>query len=293
MKNGIKNLYLLITAMIWGFAFVAQSFAMDSIGPFAFLFSRTILGCLFLIVLGIFTKQFKGVNYKELLKDGAMCGIVLYIASILQQIGLIYTPASRGGFITVMYIVIVPIISMFIGKKVSLKNWFCVLLSLFGLYLLCMKGEFGLELGDLCILLSAFMFSVHIMVIDKVSVKYSALVLSCAQYFVMCLIGVLPALFIDGMPLGPMKEASISILYAGIMSTGIAYTLQTAGQKDNNPTIASLIMSLESVFAAIGGFLILHESMSPREIIGSCLIFAAIIIIQIEPKKRPEVSDLK
>lgn len=286
MKNGIKNLYLLIAAMIWGFAFVAQSKAMDSIGPYAFLFSRTILGFLFLMILGLVTKQFKGIKFKELLVDGGKCGIVLYIASILQQIGLIYTPASRGGFITVMYIVIVPIISIFIGKKVSIKNWFCVLMSLFGLYLLCMKGEFAIELGDLCILLSAFMFSVHIMLIDKVSIKYNALVLSCSQYFVMCLIGILPALFIDGMPLGPMKEASISIAYAGIMSTGVAYTLQTAGQKDNNPTVASLIMSLESVFAAVGGFLLLHESMSPREIIGSCLIFAAIIIIQIEPKKK-------
>lgn len=286
MKNGIKNLYLLITAMIWGFAFVAQSKAMDSIGPFAFLFLRTILGFLFLLILGIISKQFKNINLKVLFKDGFICGVVLFSASILQQIGLIYTPASRGGFITVMYIVLVPIISVFVGKKVSVKNWLCVGLSLIGLYMLCMKGEFKLELGDACIILSALLFSVHIMVIDKYSIKYSALVLSCAQYFAMCLVGILPALFVDGMPLVQVKEAGISILYAGILSTGVGYTLQTAGQKDNNPTIASLIMSLESVFAAIGGFLILHESMSQREIIGSILIFSAIILVQIEPKKK-------
>ena len=286
MKNGIKNLYLFITAMIWGFAFVAQSVAMDAIGPYTFLFARSVLGCLFLVAVGIFMKAFKDVNYKELLKDGAICGVALYVASILQQIGMVYTPASRAGFITVMYIVIVPILSVFVGKKTTLKNWVCVLLAVIGLYLLCVKGEFKIEIGDAFIIASAFMFSVHIMIIDRVSVKYNALTLSCVQYLTMSVVGLLPALFVDGMPVSSMKEAIVPIVYAGIMSTGIAYTLQTAGQKDNNPTVASLILSLESVFAALGGFIILHESLSTREIIGSLLIFAAIIIIQINPKKK-------
>ena len=274
--------------MIWGFAFVAQSVAMDAIGPYTFLFSRSVLGFLFLLVLGLFTKAFKEIDYKALLKDGFICGCALYIASILQQIGMIYTPASRAGFITVMYIVFVPILSIFVGKKTNIKSWFCVVLALIGLYLLCVKGEFKLEVGDICIIASAFMFAVHIMIIDKISVKYNVLVLSCGQYFAMSIIGLLPALFIDGMPLVSMKEAIIPITYAGILSTGVAYTLQTAGQKDNNPTIASLIMSLESVFAAIGGYLISHESLSSREIIGSILIFTAIIIIQINPRKKTD-----
>ena len=290
MKNSIKNLFLFLTALIWGLAFVAQSVAMDSLSPYVFNCLRFIIGGSTLFIFCLLTKRYKREDIKDLIKSGFLCGLVLFAASTLQQIGLIYTSVGKTGFITVFYIVFVPILSIFTNKKPDLKTWLCVLLALYGLYLLCMKGDFSIEASDLIILTSALLYALHIMVIDKVGVKHDSIALSSVQFISAALIG-LPALFIQTFTLQSVITCMIPLLYTGFMSTCVAYTFQVIGQKDNNPTNVSLILSLESVFAALGGFIILHEVFTLRELIGCILIFFAIIVIQLPAHRKVESAN--
>ena len=290
-----KNLFILfLTAFIWGTAFVAQSVGMDHIGPFAFNAVRSYVGGIALIPVILFfnsrktaqQRQTEQANRKTLILGGVCCGTALAVASLFQQVGIQYTTVGKAGFITALYIVIVPILGIFFHKKVGMKLWVSVVIAIVGLYLLCMTGSFALQLGDLLILICAFCFSGHILVIDYFSPKVDGVQMSCIQFFTAAVLSTVAMLFVEGMPsVQDVLLSWIPVLYCGVMSSGVAYTLQIIGQKGVNPTIASLVMSLESVIAVLAGWIILGESMSSREIMGCVLMFAAIILAQLPDKK--------
>lgn len=291
------NLMLLLTAIIWGSSFVAQRAGMDYIGPFTFNCLRSLIGGAVLIpVIYLLsrlnpddaeqkTSEEKRQANKILLLGGLCCGIILFIASSLQQIGVVYTTAGKAGFITALYIVLVPILGLFIGKKVRPIIWLCVALSVVGLYLLCMTDGLSLSKGDFLVLLCAFGFAIHILVIDYFSPKTDGVKMSCIQFFV-CGIISLPFMFgLEAVDWGRVLDCWLPICYAGILSCGVAYTLQIVAQKNTEPTVASLLLSLESVFAVIAGIIILHEHISAQEFIGCVIMFAAIIIAQMPSKE--------
>lgn len=305
-KQTIRNsILLVITAAVWGFAFVAQSMGGDAVGPFAFNFLRFHLGALVLIPVILIKDKITGNKHKPKNKDdwktlivgGVLCGISLCVASNLQQLGInMGTPAGKAGFLTACYILIVPILGLFLKRRCPWTVWVGVVIALAGLYLLCLKeGQaFSVELRDIIVLLCAFCFSIQIMIIDKYSPLVDGVRLSCIQFAVAGGISSIPTFIFDmKMDIHAMQdivvslkhpEAYIPLLYAGIMSCGVAYTLQIIGQNGLNPTIACLIMSLESVFSVIGGWLILHENLSLRELIGCALVFIAICLAQIDIK---------
>ena len=292
------NSMLILTALIWGTAFVAQSVGMDFVGPFTFLAARSIIGgivlipCIFLLnKIGSKDKKIeKKENKKDLIVGGVLCGIVLCAASSLQQVGIIYTSVGKAGFITALYIVIVPILGLFLKKKVQSNVWLSVVISMVGLYLLCVKENLGINKGDFLMFLSAFVFSIHILVIDHFSPIVDGVKMSCIQFFVCGIIAFIPAVIFENPELKNIRAAYTPILYSGIMSCGVAYTLQIVGQKYTDPVLASLILSLESVFAALSGWLILKEVFSGKELIGCILVFSAIIMAQL-PSKSSSINN--
>lgn len=298
--NQKKNLFLLLlTAMIWGTAFVAQSVGMDHIGPFTFNAARSLVaGVALLPVLAIFgrtkspeQRQQERSSRKTLLLGGISCGLALGVASSLQQLGLQFTTVGKAGFITALYIVIVPILGLFFHKKVGGKLWISVAIAIVGLYLLCMSGSLRLEKGDFLVLLCAVCFSVHIMVIDHFSPKVDGVQMSCIQFFAAGLFSAVCMLAVEGVP--DLHAVGISwkpILYAGVLSSGVGYTLQIIGQKGVNPTVASLVLSLESVISVLAGWIILGQSMSGREVLGCVLMFGAILLAQLPERKKSLVE---
>lgn len=293
-KVNIKNpLILLITALIWGFAFVAQSVGMDYVGPFTFNCVRNILGGLVLLpviaIIGAIEKKDSQTNKinvksdnKALLTGGILCGISLMAASTFQQIGIMYTSVGKAGFLTSLYIIIVPVLGLLFGKKCGSRVWIGVVFALIGFYFLCMTGgSLAVEKGDVYLVISAFLFAVQILVIDKYSPLVNCVKMSCIQFFVSGAVSGIFMLIFEGFNISGVIAAAVPILYAGIMSSGVAYTLQIIGQKNYNPAAASLIMSLESVFSALGGWLILHQTMSVREYAGCAVIFIAVILAQL------------
>lgn len=286
-----NSLLLLLTATIWGSAFVAQSVGMEHVGPFTFTFSRSIIGGMVLLpCILLLGKWKKGFATKVEWIGGICCGIALCVASNFQQVGIQYTTVGKAGFITALYVVLVPIFGIFLKKRVPLLIWGCVAVSVAGLYLLCMPaGAFVLAFGDLLVLLCAVLFSVHILVIDHFSPKGDGVVISCIQFFTCGILSGIPMLFFEHPSVGSMLDAKWSILYAGVLSSGVAYTLQVVAQKNVNPTVASLIMCLESVVAVLAGWIILGQGMSFREIWGCALMFAAIVVAQLPvPEKMKE-----
>ena len=286
-----NSLLLLLTATIWGSAFVAQSVGMEHVGPFTFTFSRSIIGGMVLLpCILLLGKWKKGFATKVEWIGGICCGIALCVASNFQQVGIQYTTVGKAGFITALYVVLVPIFGIFLKKRVPLLIWGCVAVSVAGLYLLCMPAEaFVLAFGDLLVLLCAVLFSVHILVIDHFSPKGDGVVISCIQFFTCGILSGIPMLFFEHPSVGSMLDAKWSILYAGVLSSGVAYTLQVVAQKNVNPTVASLIMCLESVVAVLAGWIILGQGMSFREIWGCALMFAAIVVAQLPvPEKMKE-----
>lgn len=307
------NLMLILTAFIWGSSFVAQKSGMDLIGPLAFNGIRTLIGGIVLIPAIMFLKNWKvkkalqaGETAAEVSEEdrkkenrlliigGICCGIALLVASNLQQIGIFYTTAGKAGFITALYVVLVPICGLFIGKKVRPVIWLCVLASAVGLYLLCMPAEGGfghINKGDLLIMLCALCFTGHILVIDYFSPKVDGVKLSCIQFFVAGILSIIlmfpldPALGFDLPSFSTLIDSWLPVLYAGVLSCGVAYTLQIVAQADTDPTVASMILCLESVFAVIAGMIILGESMSLREIAGCLIMFAAIVVSQLPAKE--------
>lgn len=286
-----NSLLLLLTATIWGSAFVAQSVGMEHVGPFTFTFSRSMIGGMVLLpCILLLGKWKKGFATKVEWIGGICCGTALCVASNFQQVGMQYTTVGKAGFITALYVVLVPIFGIFMKKRVSLLIWGCVAVSVAGLYLLCIPaGAFVLAFGDLLVLLCAVLFSVHILVIDHFSPKGDGVVISCIQFFTCGILSAIPMLIFENPSVGNMLDAKWSILYAGVLSSGVAYTLQVVAQKNVNPTVASLIMCLESVVAVLAGWIILGEEMSVREILGCVLMFAAIVVAQLPvPEKTKE-----
>lgn len=298
----LKNsLLLLLTATIWGVAFVAQSVSMDYIGGFTFNAVRNIIGAITLVpVILIFSKQDPAADQnpadrqkarKTLITGGICCGILLCLASNFQQFGIKYTTVGKAGFITACYIIIVPIIGIFLKKKCSPFIWIAVLLSLGGLYLLCISpGEgFSIGKGDTLVLICAVLFSFHILTVDHFSPLVDGVKMSCIQFLVCGILSGIPALIFENPNITNILQAWMPILYAGILSCGVAYTLQIVGQKGMNPTVASLIMSLESCISVIAGWLILGQNLSSREIFGCVLMFGAIVLAQLPQKSASAV----
>ena len=298
----LKNsLLLLLTATIWGVAFVAQSVSMDYIGGFTFNAIRNIIGAITLVpVILIFSKQNPAAGQnpadrqkarKTLITGGICCGILLCLSSNFQQFGIKYTTVGKAGFITACYIIIVPIIGIFLKKKCSPFIWIAVLLSLGGLYLLCIiPGEgFSIGKGDTLVLICAVLFSFHILTVDHFSPLVDGVKMSCIQFLVCGILSGIPALIFENPNITNILQAWMPILYAGILSCGVAYTLQIVGQKGMNPTVASLIMSLESCISVIAGWLILGQNLSSREIFGCVLMFGAIMLAQLPQKSASAV----
>ena len=291
MKQQIKSsLILLLTTTIWGVAFVAQSVGMEYIGPFTFNAIRCVLGGLVLIPVILVLKKKKETgaenqekeDKKTLWAGGIACGVILCIASNLQQFGIMEASVGKSGFFTALYIVMIPVIGIFIGKRPGIKLWFCVALAVVGMYLLCMKeGSFTIERADIMLLLCALVFSFHILVVDYFSPKVDGVKMSCIQFFVCGVLSAVGMLFTETPDISNIQAAWLPLLYAGLLSCGVGYTLQIVGQKGINPVIASLIMSLESVISALAGWVILGQVLSPKEILGCVLMFVAIIITQI------------
>lgn len=290
IKNFKGSLMLLITSLIWGTAFVAQSEGMNYVEPFTYNAMRTLLGGVVLIpVIILFRfldkrngKEKTSCSLKNTVTGGICCGIVLFIASSFQQLGIAQTTAGKAGFVTALYIVIVPLIGIFLHKKMPLRMWLFIAIALAGFWLLCMKQDIGISSGDLLVFFGAIFFAVHITVIDFFNEKNTdGVLMSCIQFFTAGLL-MLICMFIFEKPTIPNIVGAVgTILYAGIMSCGVAYTLQILGQKHTNPTLATMLMSLESVFAALSGWLILGEKLSIKEFFGCVLIFAAVILAQL------------
>ena len=298
-KNALKgNLTLLFAAIIWGLAFVAQSDAMNHIGPFAFTSMRCALGAFVLVPVCIINlKSDKKVKnpaemsqmIRTTVKIGCLCGVIVFFAIITQQIGLMYTAAGKAGFITALYIVLVPVVSViFFNQKSSVKIWLGGAFATVGLYLLCIKEGFTIGTGDLWVIACAVVFTFHIIIIDRFADKVNGVLLSAIQFAIVSLISLpLALIFEDKLSLSDLSSSWITICYTGILSCGVGYTMQIIGQKHSkNPTIASLLMSMESVFAAIFGWLILKEQLSLKEILGVLLMSAAIVLSQLPSKAK-------
>ena len=300
-----QSVLLLLTAAIWGVAFVAQSVGMDYVGPFTFNTVRSLIGGIVLIPCIMLLKRINAGSKdtagaaehasgdpagqrKVLLTGGVACGVLLCIASNLQQFGIMYTSVGKSGFITAMYIVLVPVVGIFLKKKAGVKIWCSVAIAVCGLYLLCMTDNgFSIQKGDLLLLLGAVAFSFHILTIDYFSPKVDGVKMSCIQFFTCGILSMVCMFLLEQPQIGAILQAWMPIVYAGVMSCGVAYTLQIVGQKGMNPTVASLILSTESVISVIAGWLILHQKLSGRELLGCVLMFAAIILVQLPERKRP------
>ena len=302
----LKNsLLLLLAAVIWGIAFVAQSVGMDYVGGFTFNAVRSLIGSAVLVPLILIPGQNNSDNSetseaaasttsgiqkrKDLIIGGISCGICLCLASNFQQFGIKYTTVGKAGFITACYIVIVPIIGLFLGKKCSKFIWAAVAMALIGLYLLCITDRFSIGKGDLLVLVCAFLFSIHILVIDHFSPKADGVKLSCIQFLTCGILSAIPALILEHPQVPSILAAWQPILYAGVMSCGVAYTLQIIGQKNMNPTVASLILSMESCISVLAGWIILGQQLSAKEILGCVIMFAAIILAQLPQKDTSQV----
>lgn len=314
-KNSVKNTGMLfLAALIWGFAFAAQSAGMDYVGPFTFNAVRCLIGAVVLVPVALWynpeKKNCTGGKIEEKLDDvaekgkiswlkcnrtllfgGISCGIFLGVATNLQQLGIMTTSVGKAGFLTALYIVLVPVAGLFVKKHCGISVWMGVICSLSGLYLLCITGKgFSLAVGDLYLLACAVVFTGHILVIDYFAPKVNGVWMSCLQFLVAAVISAVFMFRTEVPGWSDIWAAKIPILYAGVMSCGVAYTLQILGQKNYNPTVAVLILSLESCFSVLGGFLILHETLSVRELCGCALMFVAIILAQL-PEKRQKTDN--
>ena len=288
------TILLAFAALIWGSAFVAQSIGAQLVGPFTFLALRSWIAVMMMVLMLLYKRYVlkKPSVLPHLrfdLRGGFFCALFLFLASLLQQIGIAYTTTAKAGFITAMYVVLVPVMTLFMGQKISKRIWFSVFLGVIGLYLLSMTGGFSLQLGDALVLLCAFLFSFQILAVSRYALRTDPIVLSLLQFFFTALFSTVFMFIFEGIDIPAIKAASGSILYAGVLSSGVAYTIQTITQRELDPTIASLTMSLESVFAALTGWLVLHETLSTKELLGCVIMFTAIILSQL-PEKKPSVE---
>ena len=283
-----SSMLLTLTALIWGVAFVAQSVGMDYVGPYTFNAARFLIGGIVLLPAVYFfnRKKVDPQSIKIGIIGGLCCGACLSVASTLQQVGILHSDSvGKVGFITSLYIILVPLLGIFLRKKVTVNVWISVAIAAVGMYLLCINDSFRLQLGDGLVVLCAAAFSVHILVIDYFSPKADGVLISCIQFFVAGLFCTVLTLLFEEPSVKNLLAAKGPILYAGVLSSGVGYTLQVVAQKNIEPTIASLIMSLESVFSLVAGVFLLNQLLSGRETIGCVLVFAAIILAQLPGKK--------
>lgn len=305
------NLLLLLAAFIWGLSFVAQSEGMKYIGPFAFIGIRSMLaGISLLVFLGVrylfsprrhkieerneerhVTKSDK--QRRMLFLGGGLCGVILFAATMLQQLGIMYNSGEPGkaGFITALYLIMVPLAGIFLRKKIGLKIWIAVVLAVCGMYLLCITEGLSMTTGDLLLLGCAVVFTMHILVIDYFSPKTDGVALSCIQFLLCGALGMTGMFLTESVSLSHILSAWLPLVFSGVFSGGIAYTLQIVAQKDTEPAVASLLMSLESVFAVFGEWLILGQLLSGREFAGCGLMFIGILLTQIPEKRRKHLLD--
>lgn len=276
---------LLITSIIWGMAFVAQSVGSHLVGPFTFMAIRSWLGFFVLAPLLLHTLRKVGIN-RDLVIGSICCGMGLFIGSILQQFGIAYTTTAKAGFITALYMIFVPICSWFLHKPIHKQIWISVLMSVLGLYLLCFHGSIAaFNQGDLLMLFAALGFTFQILAVNHFVTKCHPILLSGGQFLFCAIVSTL-MMTTETITLPAFKQALIPMLYTGILSTGVAYTLQIIGQKGLNPTVSSLVMCLESVFSALGGWLLLGQSLNIQELTGCSLMFLAIVFSQVSPRKK-------
>ena len=299
MKEKIQgSICLFATTLIWGSAFIAQSVGMDHIGPFTFQFFRCTLAILFLIPVSFlfeagkcsFAESVRRWKDPVLWKNGFICGLALFAGQSLQQIGLVYTDAGKAGFITAMYIVLVPIIGLFLGKRLLMNDFISVALAVVGLYLLSCTGASGINIGDICLMGCALGFAAQITLVDRFAKDIDGFRLNCVQAVTVTTLSI-PFMFAtERVVMQDVLNCWLPLCYAGVMSMGVAYSLQIIGQKHLPPTEASLIMSLESVIAALCGWAFLKERMTILELTGCALVFIAVILSQLPMQKAEKVS---
>lgn len=297
-----NSILLVLTAFIWGIAFVAQSEGGNAVGPFTFNGIRSLIGSIVLLPVIALLDRMKltskkpvtKAEKKTLLIGGLSCGVLLFLASSAQQLGIcLGTPAGKAGFLTACYILLVPVLGLFLKKKCGVRVWAGIAITLVGLYLLCMSETLRLQSSDLLLLACALLFAVHILVIDYFSPRVDGVRMSCIQFLVCGILSLIPMFFSEirvgaDMWLANLTDpgAWLAILYAGVLSCGVAYTLQIVGQNGINPTVASMLLSLESVFSVLAGWIILKQSLGAKELLGCGLIFIAIILAQLPEKKK-------
>lgn len=299
-RSGMKqNMFAMLAALIWGTAFVAQSVSADYVGAFTFNTARSVVAFVFLLGLCGVLRAGKrratpeaaprGVS-RELLMGGLCCGGVMTVAAFFQQKGLETTTSGKAGFITALYIVIVPIAGIFMKKKAPRVIWVSVALAVIGLYCLCMTESFTIATGDFYVLLCAFCFAGHILVIDYFVQRVDGIALSCAQFLVVSVFSGIGAMLTETVSVEALLPCLGPILYVGIFSSGVAYTLQILAQKDSNPTVISLLLSLESVFATLAGAVILHDRMSGKEYFGCAVMLCAVVLAQLPDRKKANMK---
>ncbi|CQR70726.1 EamA-like transporter family protein [Sporomusa ovata DSM 2662] len=293
-----SNLLLLLAAAIWGFAFVAQRVGMEHVGPFTFNGVRFVLGSLSLLPLIFYfqnkSQQSAKVSSKGALLPGILTGLILFTAASMQQIGLMYTTAGKAAFVTCLYIVLVPSLGIFLKQHVSTATWFSSVLAVVGLYLLCVKESFYIAYGDLLQLVGALFWSIHMLLIDYFADRVDVVRLSFFQFITCGILSMGTALGLETITFAGLNGAFIPILYGGFCSVGIAYTLQVVGQKHSPPAQAAIILSMETVFATIGGFLLLDERLGFQELVGCALMLAGMLLTQlqgVQPAARVDMAE--
>ena len=295
MKNKLlANFALFLTALIWGVSFVAQREGMDHIGPFTFNMVRSFLGALSLLPVILWvklskpdtrTKKRKRYQHINLARAGVGCGLALFTAMSIQQYCMQYVTAGKAGFISALYIIFVPIIAVLQGHKLEKRIVFSVILAVIGLYFLCYTPGGGFNVYDLLVLVAAFFYGVHILVVNFYSNKVNAVKACCLQFVVVGILSAVLTLLFENPTAASIIDCKTSLLYAGILTCGVAYTLQIFGQKNTLPVSASIIFSLESVFAVLGGAVILGETMLPKEILGCVFMIVAVILSNLKPER--------
>ena len=281
------SIMLFITSIIWGLAFVAQAQGMEHIGPFTFTASRSLVAIIFLYLTYVFfnktSKSYREQKFdmKRTIRGGVLCGLVFTFGINFQQIGLVYTTAGKASFLTALYIVFIPIIGLFYGKKINKKLQMCIVLAMIGTYLMSVKGSLSMNIGDLITIFGSIVFAIHILMLSEFSKDTNAVLVSLIQFAVCGFFSLIAALIFEGIDMSAILKSYLPILYVGILSSGVGFTIQLMALKELDPVVASMISSLESVFGAVFGWLILSQSMSEREIIGGIIIFVATLIAQL------------
>lgn len=287
-KRKLGNFLLLLTAFIWGMAFASQRLAMGYVGPYTFMACRFLLASISLGVLLYFmkgkTENLKVVD-KSVIKSGVMIGLVLYCGALLQQVGMVYTTAGKAGFITTLYIILVPILRTIFGNKIGKNVWIGVVTAFFGLSFIMLKENMSIEKGDAIVFAGSFFWAAHILFADNFTRKHDPVMLSFIQFLTAFVLSTCMMFILEKPSLDGIRSAFPAIFYAGVISAGVGFTLQIVAQKYTSPTVASLILCSESGFSVLGGYIVLHEVLTKKELIGCALMFAAIIIAQLPDKK--------